>query len=170
MGEHQNEVLAAIETRRSVRRYRDESMPEADLRWILEAARIAPSAANRQPWSFVVVQEPDRRRKLAAACKNQMWMADAAAIVCACSLPEVTEKWHALDTMIAMEHIILAATSLGYGTCWIGAFVPEEVAAVLEIPPHMNIVALTPIGVPDETPDARPRRPFDDVFHMEKAG
>ena len=170
MGEHRNEVLRVMGTRRSVRRFKTQPIPEADLHEILEAARIAPSAANRQPWSFIVVRDPDRRRKLAAACKNQAWMADAAAIVCACSQPLVNEKWHALDTMIAMEHIILAATSLGYGTCWIGAFVPEEVAAVLEIPPDVNIVALTPIGIPDETPDPRPRRAFDDVFHMEKAG
>jgi nitroreductase len=169
MDEHRNELLRVIHTRRSVRRYKDEPVPEEDLREILEAARVAPSAANRQPWTFIVVRDRERRRKLAAACKNQMWMADAAVIVCACSLPEVTEKWHALDTMIALEHTILAATSLGYGTCWIGAFVPEEVAAVLGIPIQMNVVALTPIGIPDEAPAARPRRPFEEVFHMEQA-
>jgi beta propeller repeat protein len=170
MAEHLSDVLRAIHTRRSVRRYKTDPIPPEHLHAILEAARIAPSAANRQPWHFVVVTDRATREKLAAACKNQMWLAPAPVIVCACSVPERNERWHDKDTMIAMDHLILAAWSLGYGTCWIGAFEPEKVREVLAIPEGMNVVALTPVGLPDEAPSPRPRAPFEEIFSAETAG
>jgi nitroreductase len=170
MAEHRTQVLQVIHTRRSVRRYKTDPIPAEDLRAILEAARAAPSAANRQPWHFVVVTDKAIRERVAAACKNQIWMAPAPVIVCACSVPERNERWHDKDTMIAMDHLVLAAWSLGYGTCWIGAFEPDQVREVLEVPENMTIVALTPIGVPDEQPAPRPRMPMEDVFSSQKAG
>jgi nitroreductase len=170
MREHRNDLLRVIHSRRSVRRYREDAIPPEDLRAILEAARAAPSAGNRQPWHFIVVTDRTIRERLAAACKNQIWMAPAPIIVCGCSLPAKSERWHDKDTMIAMDHLILAAASLGYGTCWIGAFDAEMVRRILEVPADMNVVALTPIGLADEAPAARPRFPFEEVFSQEKAG
>jgi hypothetical protein len=112
-------TLETIMARRSIRRYRAEAIPEADLKKILEAGHQAPAAANRQPWHFVVVSDPALKKAVAEACNGQMWMADAACILVAVGLPEVTEKWYKVDVAIAMENMVLAAAYLGYGTCWI---------------------------------------------------
>jgi nitroreductase len=78
--------------------------------------------------------------------------------------------WYEVDVSIAMQNMILAATSLGYGTCWIGAFSEEQVKALLKIPEEMRVVALTPIGVPDASPEARARKDVNQVFSAEQYG
>jgi nitroreductase len=158
------ETLKAILSRRSVRKYRPEPVAPEDLARMLEAGRQAPSAANRQPWHFIVITDPAQRQAVAEACNGQLWMADAGAIICACGLPAVSERWWRVDPAIALQNMILAATALGYGTCWIGAFSEEAVKSVLGIPPELNVVALTPIGVPDESPAARPRKSPAEAF------
>jgi nitroreductase len=162
------DVLEAIKSRRSIRKYRPEPIPEEKLQVILEAARLAPSAANRQPWRFVVVQNQDRKKALAEAANNQMFLSDAAAIVVALSDPEVSARWHERDTMIALEHMVLAATALSYGTCWIGAFNEDTVKSLLKIPASLKVVALLPIGKPAETPAPRPRKELSEILFNEE--
>lgn len=164
------DALEAIKQRRSVRKYDRKPVPERDLLAILEAGRQAPSAANRQPWHFVVVKDKEVRRKLAAACSGQAWMADAGVIVAGLGKPSVNEKWYPVDVAIAMQNMILAATALGYGTCWIGAFEHDRVHDVLEAPEDMRVVALTPIGVPADRPDARPRQPLPEFASLDRCG
>jgi nitroreductase len=72
--------------------------------------------------------------------------------------------------MIAIEHMVLAATALGYGTCWIGAFSETEVKKILKIPENLTVVALLPVGIPDENPPPRPRKPFEEIFFRESYG
>ncbi|HIE52177.1 MAG TPA: nitroreductase, partial [Armatimonadetes bacterium] len=110
------------------------------------------------------------RKDLAEACNGQTWMADAAVIIAGLSLPAVNPKWHDKDVMIALQNMILAATALGYGTCWIGAFNQEKVKAVLHVPEEVNVVALTPVGVPAEAPAARPRKEAADIFSFNEYG
>jgi len=162
------DVLEAIRSRRSIRKYKPESIPEEKLNTILEAARLAPSAANRQPWRFVVVQSVDQKKALAEAANNQTFLSNAAVIVAAVGDSGLSAKWHEKDTMIALEHMVLAATALGYGTCWIGAFDEEAVKSLLKIPERMKVVALLPIGTPDESPAPRPRREFSETFFKEE--
>ncbi|HHV61406.1 MAG TPA: nitroreductase [Firmicutes bacterium] len=157
-------------TRRSVRRYLRDDIPDEDLTKILEAGRTAPSAANRQPWRFVVVRDPKIREKVAAACNGQTWMADAAVILAGIGVPGESQKWYAVDVTIAMQTMILVASSLGYGTCWIGAFDEDKVKEVLGIPKEMRVIALTPIGKPSETPQARPRKDRSAVFFLDEFG
>lgn len=163
-------TLQTIFERRSIRRYKPEAIPEEDLRQILEAGRRAPSAANRQPWHFVVVGQPEQKLRVAQACNGQVWMADAALIVVAVGLPQVSSKWYRVDVAIAMENMVLAARSLGYGTCWIGAFDPEEVKAVCQLPPEAEVVACSPLGVPNVSPEARGRKDWDEVFSADRYG
>ena len=163
-------TLQAILERRSIRKYKREPLPEEDLRQILEAGRQAPSAANRQPWHFVLVGGEEQKKRLAQACRNQTWMADAAYILVGVGLPQVSEKWYRVDVAIAMENMVLAAWALGYGTCWIGAFTPEEVKQVCGIPAEAEVVACTPIGVPDASPAARERKAWDEVYSAEVYG
>jgi nitroreductase len=161
-------VLEAIRARRSVRKYKQESIPNEKLESILEAARLAPSASNRQPWRFVVVQDEDRKEALAEAANNQTFLKDAAVIVAAVGDPDVSARWYEKDTMIALEHIVLAATTLGYGTCWIGAFSQDAVKRLLKIPEEMKVVALLPIGIPNETPGPKPRKELPEIFFKEE--
>lgn len=158
------ETIDAIMQRRSIRKYKKESIPEDDLKKILECGRQAPSAANRQPWRFIVVRDSDLKQKVASACSGQMWLADADVILAGVGIPEISSEWYPVDVAIAMQNMILSATDLGYGTCWIGAFDQEKVKAVLNLPESETVVALTPIGVPDQEPGPKPRRATEELF------
>jgi nitroreductase len=168
------DVLKAIDTRRSVRKYKQGLVPDGDLKKILEAGRLAPSAGNKQPWGFIVVRDSERRKRLAEAARNQMWTADAGALLAvfadSVNSPGPYSKWTERDPMIAVESMILAAWSLGYGTCWIGAFEEDKVNRLLKIPEDKKVICLLPIGVPAEIPDPKPRRAFKEVFHTESFG
>lgn len=167
-------VLEAIKTRRSVRKYKPKEIPDEDLKKILKAAQLAPSAGNKQPWRFVVVRDSETKKRLAEVARNQMWIADAGVVVAALAMdkedPEVYARWAERDVMTAVEHMVLSAWSLGYGTCWIGAFKEEDVREVLGIPEKMAVINLLPIGVPDQSPDARARKPVEELFHDGRYG
>ena len=161
-----NETLETMWNRRSIRKYKSDPIPEEDLKLILEAARRAPTGANRQNWRMVVVAEPELRKKTAEACSNQMWMADAAVILCIVMTPGEVP----VNAAIVLDHAILAAASLGYGTCWIGAYDKAKVQEVLGIPEDHGIVCLTPVGVPAQEPGPRPRKSPGELFMKEKFG
>ena len=161
-----NETLETMWKRRSIRKYKSEPIPEEHLNLILETARRAPTGANRQNWRMIVVTEPDLRQKTAEACNNQMWMADAPVILCLVTLPGEGK----VNGTIVLDHAILAATSLGYGTCWIGAYDGSKVKEVLGIPDDHGIVCLTPVGLPAEQPAERPRKPPAQLFMKEQFG
>jgi len=167
-------VLEAIKTRRSVRKYKPGPIPDEDLKEILTAAQLAPSAGNKQPWRFVVVRDPETRKKLGEIARGQTWISDAGVVVVALAMdkksPEVYERWAERDVMTAVEHMVLAAWSLGYGTCWIGAFYEDRVKELLGIPEEMTVINLLPIGVPDQRPEPRGRKPLDEIFQEEKFG
>jgi nitroreductase len=164
--ESMNETLETMWRRRSVRKYKPDAIPEEHLNLILEAARRAPTGANRQSWRMVVVRDPDVRRKTAEACSSQMWMADAPVILCLVTLPDERR----VSGTIVLDHAILAATGLGYGTCWIGSYDADKVKEVLGIPDDHGIVCLTPVGVPAEQPDPRPRKPPAELFMADRFG
>ncbi|MGQ9460412.1 MAG: nitroreductase family protein [Candidatus Bathyarchaeaceae archaeon] len=164
------DVFEAIRARRSVRKFRPKPIPNEKLEMILDAGRLAPSAGNRQPWRFVVVKDPKRKKTLAKAADNQTFIADASVIVVALGDPEISPRWFRQDPMIAVEHMVLAATALGYGTCWIGAFNEEEVKRILEIPERLKVIVLLPIGFPDEAPSPRERKPLKEIVFQEKYG
>jgi len=164
------DTLQTIFERRSIRRYKPDPIPDEHRERILEAGRQAPSAANRQPWHFIVVGDPAQKERVAQACNGQTWMADAAYILVAVGLPQVSDKWYRVDVAIALQNMVLAARSLGYGTCWIGAFRPEQVKQVCQIPEEMEVVACTPLGVPDVAPAARGRKPWEQVFSADRYG
>lgn len=180
------EVFEAIKNRRSIRKYKPGEIPEEHLQMILESARLAPSAHNWQPWKLIVVRGAERRRQLTMA-STQPFIGDAGCIIIALSDPECRPttgpgarpsshwvgrniEWHKMDVMIAIENMILTSESLGYGTCWIGTFDEDEVKAICKIPEKMNVVSLLPIGVPDEAPDARPRKEIEEIAYSEEYG
>jgi nitroreductase len=159
----------AIMTRRSVRSYKPDPIDDEAVERILAAARRAPSAGNRQPVFFYVIKDKDTRRGLLNAY-NQEWLATAPVAVVACAEPDDAWKrsdgkcYSDVDVSIAMDHLVLAATAEGLGTCWIGAFKPDVVRALLDIPEHLEPVAMTPIGVPGTEPDGlTPRKPIEEI-------
>ncbi len=163
-------MFETVEKRRSVRKFKPEQIPDKDLKKILEAGRLAPSGGNRQPWSFIVVRKPETKKALAMAANLQRFIADADTVLIALGDPAVSKNLYKQDPMIAIEHMVLASTALGYGTCWIGAFNESEVKEIAKVPENMTVIALLPIGVPDESPPPRSRRAFKEVFFKESYG
>ncbi len=161
-------VLKAVKSRRSVRKYKPESIPADKLEMIFETARLAPSAGNNQPWRFVVVRKRSRKKAVAKAANDQEFIGDAAVIMVAVCDPRASPRWCEKDTMIALEHMVLTATSMGYGSCWIGAFDEHTIKHLLNIPARMKVVAILPIGVPDEKPRARSRKDISEIFFKEQ--
>ncbi len=156
------EVYDTIMDRRSIRTYKKELIPKDKIEKLLETARLAPSAANRQNWKFIVVENEQIKNQLVSACSNQSFVGTASHVIAGIGDP--TQKWHQVDLAIALEHIVLEAVELGLGTCWIGAFNEEDVKKILKIPPDRKVVALLTVGVPDESPAARPRKALEEII------
>ncbi len=159
------DALQAIRQRRSVRAYTGELISEVDLETIVDAARWAPSGYNRQPWEFVVVTERATIEALSVAAD---WMRQAAAIV-AVVLDDSGRFWLE-DGAAAVTNMLIAATALGYGTCWLeGTTLPheEEFKALLGVPDDRRLLTLVPIGVPVSWPE-REKRSLGDVLHWER--
>lgn len=157
-----------IKTRRSIRKYKGTPVPRESLMKILEAARIAPSAAHRQPWHFVVVEDKETIEKLAGRSK---WAAEAPAMIVGLADPVASPNWCLNDMGIAFEHIVLTATSLGLGTCWMGQTKRDaEVKEILGIPDELKVIALTPLGEPDEIKEPKERKSLEEIVSWGKYG
>lgn len=165
------EFTDVISKRRSIRKYKSDPVPEEDIKYVLEAARLAPSWANTQCWKFVVVTDPDVKDELAKA--GNSWIAQAPVIITICADPSKPgtkgdQEYYMLDAGIAMEHLILAAADKGLGTCWIGAFDEKAARSVLGVPDNIRVVASTPLGYPDEDPAPKPRRTLEEIICSNK--
>ncbi|MEW5826330.1 MAG: nitroreductase family protein [Candidatus Bipolaricaulota bacterium] len=178
-------VLEAIRERRSVRSYLSREVDDAQILELLESARLAPSASNKQPWSFVVVRGRERREALARVCHDQQWMTEAPVhIVCVADVSRRLEKTDGVDvseaspapdvkfvirdTAIAVEHIVLQAEAEGLATCWVAWFTQNEIRAVLGIPATQYVVAVITVGYSDQRPAPRPRRAIQEIVRHER--
>ena len=142
-----------VESRTSIRTYCDKDVEEDKVKYVLECARVAPSWANRQCWHFIVVRDKEKIKALSKTSIVNRWLRKVPIIIVACGDPTSSGvnnniDYFAVDVAIAMEHIILAATDIGLGSCWIAAFDEKKVKDVLEIPNRIRVVALTPLGYP----------------------
>ena len=166
------ELYEAIKKRYSCRSYSSKPIEAKKLGRVLGAARLAPSAKNLQDWRFVIVTDEKKRKEVAAAANEQMFIATAPAIIVGCSncdsIMRCGQKIAPIDLAIAMEHIALAATAEGLATCWIGSFFPEKVKKVLDIPQNIEIIELMPIGYPADKEIHRPREAVDKIVCYEK--
>ncbi|NIP67473.1 nitroreductase [Candidatus Bathyarchaeota archaeon] len=166
-----------IQTRRSVRSYKDDSIPEEVLNRVLEAVRVAPSGSNRQPWKFILVKDDGLKEKMVSFCNNQRFIAEAPLVVVACGqrLPlnrggYMGEMSVLLDVSIAFTHLILSARAEGLGTCWIGAFDNQELKKLLGVPEGYEVVAATPLGYPSEEVFTEPkgRKDLDEIVSVNR--
>lgn len=164
-------VLETIRMRRSVRRYRKDPIPEEALFRVMEAARLAPSGKNLQPWKFIIVKDQELKERLAQASFGQHFIAKAPLVIVACGFPDkcyahmgrYMKSWP-VDVTIALEHLILQAQEEHLGTCWIGAFEEKQVKSILDIPEEVRVLALTPLGYPDESPPFRRRKNLEEII------
>jgi len=147
----------AVRRRRSVRKFKSDVVPDEVIRRCLEAARLAPSWRNGQPWHFIVVHDRQTIRRLTRANYGggvaNLWLNDVPVVIVACGEPRMSGKKadqsiYLVDVAAALEHLVLAATAEGLGTCWVGAFSERRVRKVLGIPGHIRVVALMPVGYP----------------------
>ena len=168
-------VLEAIRRRKSVRKYKPDPVPAEALGRILEAARLAPSGKNLQPWKFIVVRSTETKERLARASANQAFLASAPLVIVACGFPEecyahmgrYMKSW-TVDVSCAVEHLMLQAAAEGLGTCWIGSFEEDAVKEILGVPPQVRVLALTPLGYPAEDPPGRGRKDLTQIVSEEK--
>jgi nitroreductase len=165
-------LLQIIDRRRSIRAFDSRPVEAEDLEKILEAARLAPSSNNTQPWRFVVVREAKKRRDLALAQPLSTpspikFAAEAPVVIACCTRPHALlhkavrifgKDYCEIDAAIAVEHMVLAATALGIGSCWLGWFSEPKVKKILKIPGGVKVIALLALGYPQQKPKKDFRR------------
>jgi nitroreductase len=167
------EFSTLIRKRHSVRAYKTDAVEETKLQQVLEAARLAPTATNRQAFKFVVIHTKGREEEL-KRIYNKDWFVRPPLVVCACGIP--SENWvrqdgknyNDVDVAIAMDHLILAATDVGLGTCWIGAFDAQAAREVLGLPDGVEPIALTPLGYPADEQEPRTRKDLSELVRYER--
>jgi nitroreductase len=184
------DVLQAIKERRSVRKYKPDPVSGEALNTVLEAARWAPSWSNVQCWRFVVVRDPETKLKLADALTDLAHgvenpaagaIRNAPVVIVACAKlgksgyykgQASTDKgdWFMFDVALAMQNLTLAAHAIGLGTVHVGLFDAREMGNILGVPEGVEVVSMTPLGYPDETPGTLPRKDLGDVVFWERYG
>ncbi|MFQ6053761.1 MAG: nitroreductase family protein [Candidatus Bathyarchaeia archaeon] len=166
-----------IRDRRSVRAFSGGDLSDDDVETLVEAACLAPSAGNRQPWEFVVVRKPENKGRLAEAAYGQSFVAEAPVVFVVCADPgrsasrygrRGVELYCLQDTAAAVENLLLTAVANGLGGCWVGAFDESRVKEIIGAPGGVRPVAIVPVGHPHRTPPPRPRRSPSEVIHRER--
>lgn len=168
------EFSEVIRRRYSVRAYRPDPVEEEKLQQVLEAARLAPTAANRQPFQLIVIHTEGRKEELRRIYREE-WFVQAPIVICACAIggkgwvrSEDKKRYRDVDVAIVMDHLILAAADLGLGTCWIAAFNVAAARAILGLPDDVEPIVFTPLGYPADEPGAKARKPLSELVRYER--
>ncbi|MBC7236325.1 MAG: nitroreductase family protein [Chloroflexi bacterium] len=163
-----------IRKRYSVRAYQSREIDDETLERVLEAFRLAPTAANRQPFGLVVARTAGRERELRRVYNADWFASQPPIVLCACVergrcwVRRDGKNYGDVDVAIAMDHLILAATNEGLGTCWIGAFDPVAAREVFALPEGVEPVVMTPLGYPADTPGPKLRKELEQLVHRER--
>ena len=166
------EFSELVQNRYSVRAYKDDPVEEDKLQRILEAAKLAPTAANRQSFQLIIIHTEGKEAQLQKVYPKS-WFVQAPLVICACGLPggnwvrSDEKNYSDVDVAIMMDHLILAAANEGLGTCWIGAFNPDEARKFLGLPDDAEPVAFTPLGYPADQPRPKRRKDLNDLIRYE---
>ena len=167
------QLLKLAKKRYSVRSYKPDPVEDDKLQRVLETARLAPTAANRQAFQLILIHTQGREAEL-RRIYDRPWFVQAPVVICACGIPN--EAWVRqdgknycdVDVTIVMDHLVLAATELGLGTCWIANFDPTAAREVLGIPDQVNLIAFTPLGYPADQPTPKRRKPLAELVRHER--
>jgi len=175
------EFESVINLRESIRDYSDKKVEDEKINFVLECARLAPSWTNKQCWQFIIVKDKKIIEELSKTSIINRWLKNAPVIIVACGDPKQSGtrndiEYYIVDVSIALEHIVLAATDKGLGTCWIGGFNENKVKKILKIPKHIRVIALTPLGYVAEkkhligkiakvVTQSKQRKPLEKITH-----
>ena len=169
------EFSELIHKRYSVRAYKPDPVPDELLAQVLEAGRLAPTAANRQPFRIIVIHTAGREEELRRVY-HRGWFTKAPLVLCVCAVRREAwvrgmfdgKSYADVDAAIVMDHLVLAAADLGLGTCWVAAFDPAAAREVLGLPDGVEAVAFTPLGVPADQPPPKERKPKAELVRYER--
>src|SRR5512140_941014 len=167
------EYTDLIARRYSVRAYRPEPVEDEKLQLVLEAARLAPTAANRQPIQLIVMHTAGHEDEI-GRIYHRPWFVQAPLVIAVCAVSSQawvreSDRFNArlIDAAIVADHLILAATNLGLGTCWIAAFNVEAARSVLCLPADVEPVIFIPLGYPADQPGPKIRKPLGELVRYE---
>jgi nitroreductase len=166
------EFSELIERRYSVRAYKPDPVEDDKLQQVLQAARLAPTASNQQPFQLIVIHTKDREAEL-KRIYNRNWFVQAPLVICACAIPawgwvrRDGRNYSDVDVTIAMDHLILAAANVGLGTCWVAAFDPKAAREVLHLPDDVEPIVFTPLGYPADRPGPKERKALSELVRYE---
>lgn len=163
-----------IHKRYSCRQYSADPLKEEHLNKILEAARLAPTAANRQPFQIIIITTKNHQQDLLKIYSRD-WFVQPPLVLCVCSVPEEgwrrkkydNQSYAVVDAAIVLDHITLQAADLGVGTCWIGDFNPEAAREYLQLPPEVEPIAFTPLGYPLDQVREKTRKPLEELIRYD---
>ena len=168
------DFMDLIKLRYSVRAYKPDPVEENKLTEILEAARLAPTAHNNQPFQVIVIHTAGRQVEL-QRIYNRDWFTQAPIILCVCGVPSQgwirsfdKRRYLDVDAAIVMDHMILSATALGLGTCWIAAFNAVAARKILNLPEEIEPLIFTPLGYAADQPQEKVRKPLDELIRYER--
>jgi len=170
-------TIECINTRRSVRQFKDDAVPDNIIDDIINAGICAPSAGNTQEWHFVVVKKPEYKKKVAEAAFGQEFVEKAPVLIVVCADLDKIEQAYGergislyafQDTAAAIQNMLLAAWENGIGSCWVGAFNEAKLKNVLVLPTNVKPVAILPMGYPEIEAKMPVRRSIDEVYHEER--
>ena len=162
-----------IQKRYSVRAYKPDPVADDKLQQVLNAARLAPTAANRQPFQLVVIHTAGRQSELKRVYSRD-WFSQAPLVIGMCALQAAAwvrrdgKNYADVDAAIAMDHLILAAANLGLGTCWVAAFDPAVAREILGLPDGVEPIAFTPLGYPGDQQKNKQRKPLAELVRYER--
>lgn len=166
------EVFEALQTRRSIRKYKNLPVEKEKMDKILEAARISPSSSNKQQWKFVVVDDKKMIADFVAVAGSQAFVGESAAILAVCAPRTGTmtcgQPRNTVDASIAASYIMIEAHELGLGTCWLGNFQQQPAKDMLGVPEDWDVVVLLTLGYPDESPSMTRRKAMEEVASHNK--
>lgn len=167
------EYYDLIRMRYSVRAYKPDGIEHYKLERILDAARLAPTAANRQPFQIIVIHTEGRKEELRQIYRKE-WFSQGPLLICVCGIPakswvrEDMKRYLDVDVAIVMDHLILAATNEGLGTCWVAAFNAAAAKRILGLPDDVEPLIFTPLGYPADLPEPRERKSLQELIRYEK--
>jgi len=171
------ELYEVIKKRRSIRKYQYREVEDEKLQKVLDAAHLAPSAKNIQPWKVIVVEDKELREELAKAAYGQEYLSQAPCVIVMCVNENECYQQHgdymtsfAVDGAIFIDHLTLAACAEGLGTCWIAKFNEMEVKKLLNIPDAYRVVVMTPLGYPAEEGKDKGRKPLSEILYKNTWG
>ncbi|HBI28003.1 MAG TPA: nitroreductase [Peptococcaceae bacterium] len=165
-------VVKAIQDRRSIRAYTTKKVEEEKLNQVLEAGRMAPTANNLQNIRFIVVKDQETRNKMVDFAGAQGFLKDAPVVLVGFGEPgdpmRCGEQAYTVDVSITLSYMMLTATELGLGTCWLANFDESKIKEILNIPSNMQVVAMSPLGYAAESPEQRSRKSLEQIVSFDK--